>query len=52
MVHENLISNVRDTEKSDLDRRQLIFSCKKTAMPKQFAFNAIIYIYYNIHDTC
>lgn len=29
MVHENLISNVRDTEKSDLDRRQLIFSYKK-----------------------
>lgn len=34
MVHENLVSNVRDTEKSDWDRRQLIFSCKKTAMPK------------------
>lgn len=29
MVHENLIANVSNTEKSDLYRRQLIFSWKK-----------------------
>lgn len=39
-----------DTEKSDLDKR-IYFQLQKTAMPNYFAFNAIIYIYYNIHDT-